>query len=256
MQCFVINLASDGVRRQQIVRQLEVIGLPHEVFPAVYGKGLSREELARDYDAGAAARDKREMTLGEVGCALSHQGIYRRMLERQLPCSLVLEDDARLDPGITPVLAAVEALLMTDKPLVVLLNCVKLTSYWSCLPLCGRYIAAPVLEGAWGAHGYALNQAAARSLLKHLYPVRLPADIWDRFRKEGLVEVRAVVPYCIGLAEVAQQSTLGDDRASPAQSEKQRAETGLAYLLHRYFYRKFVYQILVRPFIRKQSATW
>lgn len=256
MQCFVINLESDIVRRQQIVGQLEMIGLAHEVFPAVDGRGLSPGEVACHYDAKAAARDKREMTLGEVGCALSHQGIYARMVERKLPCALVIEDDARLDPGIMPVLAAVEALLATEKPLVVLLNCVKLTKYLSCLPLCGPYIAAPVIDGAWGAHGYALNQAAARTLLKRLYPVRLPADIWDQFRKEGLVQVRAVVPYCIGLAEVAQQSTLGGDRASHAEREKHRAETGLMYFMHRYLYRKFVYQIFVRPFIRKQLVTW
>jgi len=256
MQCFVINLEKDRARREQIAAQLQRAGLAHEIFPAVYGKSLTDDELLRSYDVQAAARLKREMTTGEIGCALSHQGVYKTMVERGLPCAMVLEDDALLGADITRVLAELEPRLRVETPQVVLLNCVKLTSYFSTERLGKHHLLAPVLDGAWGAHGYVLNLAAAKSLLAGLFPVRLPADIWDQFRREKLTTLRAVVPYCVGLSDLAKQSSLGLERCAPEIQEKRAAESGWAYLLYRYVYRKFIYQLIVRPFIRKQGMTW
>ncbi|HET7868490.1 MAG TPA: glycosyltransferase family 25 protein [Burkholderiaceae bacterium] len=256
MQCFVINMTKDTARREQIERQLRSIGLQYEIFPAVNGRALSNDEMARCYDPVRAARTKRPMSAGEVGCALSHQGVYRWIVERGLAGALVLEDDAQLDPGIQAVLTALEPLLATEKPLVVLLSHVKLTSYWGTRSLVGRYVLAPALNETYGAHGYVLNRAAAAALLKHLSPVRLPADFWDQFRREDLVQVRAVVPYCIGLTAAAKQTTMGADTASLNWAAQAAEEAGWRYLLHRYVYRKFIYQLFVRPFIRRQAMTW
>lgn len=256
MQCFVINLAKDTTRRSQIVGQLNELGIDHEVFPAVNGKELTPEEMLRDYDLARAHRDDRDMSVGEIGCALSHLGVYRRMLESGTAAALVLEDDAKLDRSTAGILTALQPLMGDEKPLVVLLSCVFRTSYFSSTPLVPGYVASSVLEGAWGAHGYVLNRAAAAALLQGLYPVRLRADVWNRFKKERLIELRAVVPYCVGLAEVAKQSNLDSDRAPLVLNDRARRESGLIFLLHRYVYRKFIYQIFVRPFTRKQSITW
>ncbi|MGY4829807.1 glycosyltransferase family 25 protein [Sphaerotilaceae bacterium SBD11-9] len=256
MHCFVINLEKDDVRRAQITAQLNEAGQAFEIFPGVYGKDLSDEELRRSYDAQAAACGRREMTLGEIGCALSHLGVYRAILERNLPFALVLEDDVKLGPDFARVLPQLEACLRVDTPQVILLNWVKLTSYVSTRRLSERHVLAPVLNETWGAYSYVLNRAAARSLLAALYPVRLPADIWDQFRREGLASVRAVVPYCTGISELNEQSNL-DVRGFAAEAEaKRRAESGWVNLLRRYLYRKFLYQLFVRPFLRKQARTW
>jgi len=256
MQCFVINLAKDVARREQIAAGLQRLGLDHEVFPAIRGDALSDEALAELYDAAAAARVRHPMTRGEIGCALSHLGVYRLVVERGLPCALVLEDDARPGDDLPRILAEVEPLMRVDTPQVVLLNCVKLTSYFSTRRLDAGHVLAPVLDGTWGAHGYVLNQAAARSLSAALRPVRLPADIWDRFRRERLAAIRAVVPYCVGLSELAAQSNLGAARALPTEQAREARERGLLHWLHRYLYRKFLYQLFVRPFIRRQVMTW
>lgn len=40
---------------------------------------------------------KRPMTLGEVGCFLSHYNIWKRIVDEELNQVLVLEDDIRFD---------------------------------------------------------------------------------------------------------------------------------------------------------------
>ncbi|WP_457333053.1 glycosyltransferase family 25 protein [Rhizobacter sp. P5_C2] len=256
MQCFVINLVKDVARREQITAGLQRQGLDHELFPAVLGDALTDEAIGHAYDAAAAARCRHPMTRGEIGCALSHLGVYQQVVERGLACALVLEDDARPGDALPQVLAAIEPLMQVDTPLVVLLNCVKLTSYFASRRLDAGHLLAPVLDGTWGAHAYVINQAAARSLLHGLRPVRLPADIWDEFRREKLATIRAVVPYCVGLSELAAQSNLGAARAAPTALARQVEERGIVHWLHRYAYRKFIYQLFVRPFIRRQVMTW
>lgn len=40
---------------------------------------------------------KRPMTLGEVGCFLSHYNIWKKIVDENLKDALVLEDDIRFD---------------------------------------------------------------------------------------------------------------------------------------------------------------
>lgn len=63
-------------------------------FDAVNGWALSREETEARYDQAATIREMgRPLSPGEIGCALSHAGIYRLMAERGIERALVLEDD-------------------------------------------------------------------------------------------------------------------------------------------------------------------
>ena len=87
---FFINLDHDTGRRAALERQLDALGLPYSRFPGVYGKALPADELARHYDHARATGQSRELTVGEVGCALSHLGVYRAMIEQNLPYALIL----------------------------------------------------------------------------------------------------------------------------------------------------------------------
>ncbi len=76
--------------------------LEFEFFEAVDGKQLSPHLLEYVDPEHSEARRKygTPLTPGEVGCALSHALIYRKMIDEQIPNAFVLEDDVTLSPEL------------------------------------------------------------------------------------------------------------------------------------------------------------
>jgi len=96
---FVISLVGSK-RREAIARQLSRWPGTWSFVDGVYGRDLTDADLARCYDeATVIRRIGRPMTKGEIGTALSHASVYRRMLEEGIPRALILEDDAILEDG-------------------------------------------------------------------------------------------------------------------------------------------------------------
>lgn len=96
---FVVSLADALERRESVSAQLQALGLTANIIDAVDGRwGLSPEvERLIDRDR-AEARVGRTVSGGEFACALSHQGLYQRILDERLPGAIILEDDAILTP--------------------------------------------------------------------------------------------------------------------------------------------------------------
>lgn len=257
MKAYVINLDRAPVRRARISAQLEALGMPFIIFPAIDGRNLDAASLARDYDEAGAREFYREMTRGEVACALSHLGVYRRILDAGADHALVLEDDARLGPSLPEVLDALETRLPADLPRVVLLTYVDKYTRWGSEPLPGKARLVRRYGEWWRAHGYVVTRAAAERMVAALHPVRTAADHWSGFDKRGIVDVRAVVPYCIGLSELAAESSLETMRAEKDTADK-RASRGPGFYLYRYGYQRFLFQLFVRPLLRvaRQRQRW
>jgi glycosyl transferase family 25 len=74
---------------------LEHSGIPFEMILATNVRAAAPYEVQAVYDEDRAIRRVgRSMGRGEIGCALSHRDVYRRMLDRGIPLALVLEEDA------------------------------------------------------------------------------------------------------------------------------------------------------------------
>ena len=54
---------------------------------------------------GSASLRGRALSRAEIGCFLSHYGTWERIVEAEIPCAVVLEDDARLEEGFRKVAA-------------------------------------------------------------------------------------------------------------------------------------------------------
>lgn len=255
MECFVINLPSDSARRAAIGAQLEALGMRYSIFSAVYGKQLSKEELSRAYDRERAVKESHDLTLGEIGCALSHWGVYRQMVEKNISHALVLEDDAKLSEVVPDVVRRLEEEYDSNTPMVVLLNYIEKYKKLRMKKLDDRHHLVDTYGGIPNAHGYFITLAAAKNLAEGLYPIWLVADRWERFREAKFIKFKAVVPYCISLTEHAKASNLTSDRVERMTLYKRG---GFYYYIHRYLYKKFIYQIFVRPLQRvtTQKETW
>ncbi len=102
---FVINLAHSKERRVHMREMLGDIGLQYEFVDAIDGNEITTEELNRVYNRQITLRYwGRGMSLGEIGCYMSHVKAARIICERSLSEALVLEDDVYISPDIVPFL--------------------------------------------------------------------------------------------------------------------------------------------------------
>ncbi len=104
---FVINLDSSTDRLAHMHATLSRLGLSYERIPAIDGTKLSQDEIKHRYSSfWFQLFHGRQMSPGELGCALSHKLAYRRIVEDQLDWGLVLEDDVLLDDSLLELLQA------------------------------------------------------------------------------------------------------------------------------------------------------
>jgi len=177
MRVFVINLDKNTDRMDKMRRQLTDLCVEHERFPAVYGAELSHEEkksAVNDFawwcTQGYPARD------GQVGCALSHANIYRKMLSDNIGCACILEDDVVFDARFKDVLDFVEKRITVDKPEVVLLHC-----HFSGESQHTQEIELRRIKYERCAESYILTRKAAELLIEANVPIRRPCDHWFKF---------------------------------------------------------------------------
>ncbi len=254
LEALVINLPQAEGRRRLMQAQLEQPGMPkYRLIAGVDGRKLADAGLAAVYDAQTTRRDfGRELTRGELGCALGHVAAYRSIVERSLPLALVFEDDAVIGHQFLQVLERLLPLIDLSRREVVLLSHVGRYSAW------GRrrvdkhhWLYRPYT--AWGGHAYLATLPAARALLADQQPVHVMPDSWMYFHRKKVVDVRGLVPYCVGTAPLAAASTVGGHERLALSSKR-----GWRRWAWKYLWLKFAFQLFVKPALRlwKQPSTW
>ncbi|WP_337025173.1 glycosyltransferase family 25 protein [Pantoea anthophila] len=201
MKIFVINLARSPERRSSIEQQLSLLNLNYEIIDAIDGSQLSYSDIIKETRPLSYA-----VTCGEIGCALSHINIYRKMVRENIPIALVLEDDAVLDYRSTQVMHELEK-ICNQSPTVTLLT---ETSQYIGKPkyaLNDQLSIYNVLEASC-SHGYIINFQAAIKLAAFLYPVWMVADKWQILREYSVCNVEAVIPPIIRKSEHSELTTI------------------------------------------------
>lgn len=99
IEAFIIHLARAEARRPQVDHLLAACPVPARVIDAVDGRKLSAGELDAVYSRKRlhAPRYPFELTVGEVGCFLSHRKAWQAILDSGLEAGLVIEDDVEMD---------------------------------------------------------------------------------------------------------------------------------------------------------------
>ena len=98
---FVINLDKSPERMSRIAKRLDELFIPFERISGVYGAELSQEEIAQYYCPKLNKKNyRRPLGLGEIGCYISHIKAWQTIVDRELSCGLVLEDDIVIEEGL------------------------------------------------------------------------------------------------------------------------------------------------------------
>lgn len=220
---FVVNLAGETARWARIAGNLGESGLSwFQRFEAVDGRllpeGIMRESVDRDFFTRWYGRPP---SAGEVGCTLSHLGVYERMLEMQTEFALVLEDDALVMPEVASLLEekVLHQWMASDCPRVLLLSAADRFLRRGGFAVSPRHRAQRV-RNAWLAHGYLINCAAARLLLLRQRPIRFLVDDWLDLDMVFGLEVYCMQPACIRLHMTSTVSSLAEARHGLRAAEK------------------------------------
>ena len=177
---FVLNLKKDTERREYITKHLKDRGIEFELIEGVYGKDLSQQQLDTLVDVKASKKIKgNKMSLNEIGCSLSHQKIYKRILADNLDGAFIFEDDAYTCKDIKKIMDITYDnrskftkkfwLVMSQSYININKRILKIDSQYSFHK--GRVIKC--------TDAYYIDNAAARKLIKLNSPVKYVAD-WLR----------------------------------------------------------------------------
>ena len=92
MKIFIINLKRADAKRERMKGLLEEIGCDYEFFEAIDGSHVDTSK----FKASSYWMDPyhhTHMTEGEIGCALSHFMVWKKIVESNIDRAIILEDD-------------------------------------------------------------------------------------------------------------------------------------------------------------------
>lgn len=209
---FVINMAKDEGRREAMRKRAAEAGLDLEFFEAVNGRNLPSDQMAL-YDSKKRRQFfGRDLTLGEIGCLLSHRALYEKMVRENIPIAIVLEDDVIFEAEAKDVFAALphssvpwDVVRFLGSQKIYARGCRKIAL------LIGKYWMARLPTAPGGAHGYMIKQEAAQVMLNHMQKNWLPIDTLQGRTWETGLETLVVYPAPL-YPDQQEASTIGDDR--------------------------------------------
>lgn len=238
---YVINLAANTRRMANAAAQLAAAGMPFERIEAVWGAGLSPQEVAAVYDAARNAREGRHpLVPAEIGCYLSHIAAWTRIAEGDAAGGFIFEDDFAATPELAPICEALSA-EHDDWDMVKLFSFDPDPPAFSARPLAGgRYRLVEPYRVPTCLIGYALTRQAACRLKERAIPFFRPVDEDQKFLWETGLVVKLVVPQPVRVGDQqAATGTIGASRrAAAAQDGPGRLARALAGLRYQWNYRR------------------
>lgn len=220
---WVISLARAVDRRRSVRTSFTAAGIPFELFDAVDGRALEPAERRRYSRWRSLYEVGRDLTLGDVGCSLSHLRVYEQMVAEGIPEVVVVEDDVQPSPALVDVLAGRHALppdweVVTMHSLFPSADPQPLPTP----PIADGYRVCRYRRIPFGTQCYLVSLAAARRLLAVGYPVRMPPDELLYRRRPAGLRVYGIEPSPVVHADFG--SELRTPRASNARGVERVAE--------------------------------
>jgi len=105
------------------------------------------------------------LTKGEIGCFLAHRDAWKKVVTSGVPC-LILEDDARLDAALVPLLGPA-AQAITGSTIMVRLFSMKTGRHKCWKKLSAEFSLVRPLTAASSAVAYLISPAGAADLIEH-----------------------------------------------------------------------------------------
>ena len=170
---FLINMdsATGKIRLQRMERECAKAGITFERVPGVDGKRVSDDELEKT--VGVACRYLCSPSM--IGIGLSHMKIWQRIVDENIGCALIMEDDCVLCPNFVQRMNSALSSVPPDFH-VLLLGC------FFCPPLTKKNVPTethetPRIAAFAGLHCYVVSLEGAKLLLENIPRVKYHIDM-------------------------------------------------------------------------------
>ena len=195
VQVYYINLDKAEERRVKIVPLLEKLNIPFERITAVYGRDLSREEKDKLVNRTIfKILMKKDVVDGEIGCYLSHIRTWKTFLQSKHSYALIIEDDASFNPN--ELKEVVDALIANkDKWDYVNLDPSRTGKGRNIQNIYNKFNLVAPTQRVWLTTCQLINRKAAKCLLQHALPIRMPVDHYIYRTWEHGYKYRIVSPH-------------------------------------------------------------
>jgi len=186
-EVFVINLARDTTKLEDMTSKLNALNTKFTRFDAVLGKEVPKKVLEKELTKWC----QNFCPAATVGCALSHKSVWREIVDKNLKSAVIFEDDCVFENSFYETLSKAVADLPADWDILYLgcvVGCYKNRAEMSTfdsifLKALGRdtepivvseNLYRPTLPLA--AHAYVLSNKGAKTLLKLIPKVGFHID--------------------------------------------------------------------------------
>ncbi|AIL31960.1 glycosyltransferase family 25 protein [Basilea psittacipulmonis] len=200
-QIFVISLKNSS-RREVIKSRLDVLNISFSFFDAVNGRDLTKEDLGKvDYSFTVKEfHVKKPLTLGEIGCAMSHIHLYEHMVKNSIAEAIIFEDDAIVPHEFKKIISTALAKVPRRKEIVFLAHGKgniwpvkrKLPERYSLVRY--RVPSKNSLRFITKTSAYYITLDGAKKLLKHAYPIRMPSDFLTGLLQRNKLNAYGIEP--------------------------------------------------------------
>lgn len=172
MNIVVISDKNNEARRQNAMQEFKKHNVEFRFFDAVMANRMSKEEL------DIKALKDTFLSPSEIGCALSHCGVYDEFLKSDEKSIMICEDDIYFtdDFNYDSLLQIQKFLEETDEPRLVVLQ--KSIYHNKLIRSVGDNINLYSTRNAFCTHGYMINRAAAENIKKLQTPVKFEIDAY------------------------------------------------------------------------------
>ena len=251
---FIINLPKATDRKKHMTEMLNKQKIKFEFIEAVNGSNLTEEKIKECYNSKLTHyHHGRDLSKGEIGCALSHIKFYELVVKNNLPGAIVLEDDCKINKDFSEVSVELNKSINKTQNKVVLFQHHRYYSPLMSKNITGKYNLCDI-KSLWSnaslTHGYYITLEAAKSLLRYYNQIPHTIDHWDRLIRTKTINLYCVVPYCVSLDIIANNSKI-DDRPT---ADKPKGKLRKPW--HRGLEQQLQNILKVIGIIKKQKQNW
>lgn len=214
---YVISAKSVTKRRQAQIERFAKWGMQPQFFDAIMGNQLSEEELDK------LSATEGLLTLGEIGCALSHLGVYQKLLDSQEKCVYVFEDDAKVTDEFIKLQPKIQQFMEEQSEPTVLVLCTIIGHKKSMRKISPDVSIMKCLAGT-RAYAYVLNRKAAENLLKAQMPVKIELDAWAIYQKLGFIRLYCLSKDVVQLDEALDKDSIIDNISDRFVRDRQKVK--------------------------------
>lgn len=108
---FVINLDERPDKFKNAEDQLIAQNFKCERISAIRGSNLTKVHIQQAYDEAANKKHyMKTMSVGEIGCYLSHRAAWQKIVNENLDYAIILEDDCKLEDNFKKLPTLIEQL--------------------------------------------------------------------------------------------------------------------------------------------------